>query len=559
MSILSDSYTPRKLLRDPIKDISQHDHQFSDAVISDALRMLFRDGDLAIVQDAIIDRFAYGVKEVSNPVSGTATQELDTQKVLNKAVELAIINGQQEILTLSTFPMLVSEMATLFTEQGLSYSYDDETTGEEMIALREESGSDLALPRWDTLACATGSACLYCSVENGQLVEEEVPVNAIYIAFADEITEDGGSRRPTNMTNIDEASLVVMQMATTSSDTKRFGAWYGPCEAYPDGRNVVYMANAWYEIPDVGDDTALDYTTSGEFKAGAGAEEIANPLSLHASKENDYSLPTYPFAILYSDPTTPGLMPVSTSLYESVVELEIMASVLFGQAGTSARGAQVLKEDVTGGSKTIPANTREGLIIPGRGMDLSFQGWAAVNTKDAYEVYEKVMASIAQANHVPTFYVLPQQGGEVPSGVALEMMYEPSRRYRDKRVRTNRDSVRRRFNLERALVNSVTGKESISSNVTEAWEPGGREFPVDPNTDADAWIKRIDKGVNDLADWVQDFYDLETIEQAYNLLEDKQTLKTENAASLPQPPQDTAPDLTGGGLRDRLQAKRGNK
>lgn len=549
------SVTPGRLERQHISDLSKCERNIDDGKISEILKTLRKTGDTDLVRSAMIKRYAKVVKKLTSADTGATSTTVESYSTAwDQGVKQAIIAGQFEIVRSYLFDTIVRKSANLFTEPGSSYIYDIDGIGETMSEVREDGGMGLADMRWDALACGCGSAVEYLSVSGGVLQYHDVPINAFWVAFGDTVTDERGEMRPTNKSNIDEASVVVMALSG-DGDKTRFAAWFGPSDKYENGRHCIYEGNQWSDIPDSGDmdSGVLDYTVSGEMVAGAIDADLANPLTLWAMQSNNWDVPTYPFSILYYDPLNTGILPSSTTLYETCQEFDLMSSMTLGAAGRGARGVQEVSQTGDIASPTLPENVSEGYVVMGRGWELSQKGWPASNAESANNVINEMIANVANSANVPAFLVNPNAQGEIPSGVALEIQTDPLRRWREARIQMNRSSVARRFAVERALINATLGTETIDPACRETWQPGRMSFPRDRSLLVDEWQKRIDIGEATIADMVKDTRQLDSIEAAINFLEEQSAMVEEHDVLKPK-----KAEPQGGTLAARIKAQRPN-
>lgn len=566
--------TPPKLQRRHIKDLSAAKCIDGDTAmkLSYLLQSVQRQKDLSLIQTAMINRYAQVVKEVSL-ASGATEKRIDTpDSVTDVALQKAILAGQYETIRLDLLNSIVSQSATLFTEptQTFTYTPSNKKVQKLIEGVRAESGSEVSTILWDAYACACKSSLLYLSVAGAKLKETPVPVTAFRWAFAPTIREDIGgmvTERATMTDELDEATAIGMQIESVGS-TKRWAVWYGPSDMYPLGRYCIFEAREWHDVPDPTNPAAmkdcLDYTISGQMRTGASVSQMANPLSLWADRSKDWSIPTYPFAICYHDPLNPGLLPVSTSLYEICRELDLAASVVLMGAVKGSKPTRALKRGEM--SEDIP-DADEGLILLGRGDELLNVGWPPDHARKAQEVIEQMARHVAEANHVAGWMVVADQTGEPPTGIALETMADDMGRFREQRIALNRTPAQgRRFQIEKALINATRGRASKAGNGSEAippdtvehWDPGKRIFPRDKATVVKTWVERIAAGEADLADMVQDLRRLKTREQALNFLDERAKEKEKDPEKWARidglKPKVQAPKQPGGSLAAQSKA-----
>ena len=444
--------------------------------------------------------------------------------VVDTATKAAIRDGQFEFCRLQLYDNIVGATATLFTEEGVKYEYDNEKAGEYITEKRQETQVMLSDMRWDTIACGVKSCYMYLEVKGDRLVETEVRPTSIWVIFADSIT-DNGKPRATDTNNIDEASLVIMQLAGED----QFAAWWGPSEMYPTGRHCTYTAKKFSDVPNPEDKGSSEYTIQGEYSDTIyDPMMLANPLTLWGVKGGS-NPPVYPFSILYGSPLSTGLAPVSTSLYETGLEFDLAASLILGAAGRGARGAQVVKQtDANADPMDIPDNTSEGMIVMGRSKDLQFTGWSPTHAKAAMEVLSDQAKKIAEANHVPGYLAVSNDSAAPPSGIAVRRLNEPRTDFRRLRVNMNRAGVARRWEIEKALLNAVEGKAVIPENTVEVWHAGNIEFTVDPTEKLAEWEQRIKIGEASILDVIQDMRGFSNISDALVWAEERKQLIDEN-------------------------------
>jgi len=491
------------LLRHPV-DPEKYERGYDDQAINDACNTLYGIGDRTLVEDAMVARFAQVIKRIKDGDTGSTITTIERpgggfESQVDYAAQAAIRNGQFEICRLQLFDNIVGATATLFSE-GAKYEYSNDSAGDIIAAKREDSGTVLSDLRWDTIACGVGSCVLYLESKGDRIVETEVRPTSMWVIFATSISDDDGDRA-TDTGNIDEASCVIMQLA----GAERYAAWWGPTEAWPLGRHVIYTAKKFSDVPRPEAPGGSEYTTSGEYRTGSvPVDELANPLSLWGSYSKADDTPVYPFSILYGSPLSSGLIPTSTSLYETGREFDLLASVVLGAAGRGARGAQVLKSDSDSDPADIPDNTSEGLIILGRGKELEFTGQTPLYATYSMKVLSDQAKKIAESNHVPGYLAVSNDSAAPPSGIAIRRLNEPRTDYRRLRIEMNRSWVARRWRIEKALINAQAGKAAIPEDTTETWHAGQVEFAVDPAEKLTEWEQRIKIGEASILDVIQD-------------------------------------------------------
>jgi len=534
MSILSRTNPKR---RHKVPDLSKCSTGVDASKVSHMARSLIGEGDIDLVREAMIERYAQ-VVVAEKDMMGVETSALyraNSRLKVDYAAKEAIMAGQQEIVRMYLYNSIVRQRATLFTEPSQRYEYENESTGEALGEVREDSGANIVAQRWDSYADGMGSCALYVSDAGGRLSYSEIPPSKIWYGFSESIL-DGDKDRATNTDDLDEATVVVIEIAP-AGDKRRFAAWYGPGDEYENGRQCVYCAENWYDIPAVGNPGSVDYSMSISGFA-KGATDVANPLTLIAQSQGAQGSPTYPLAILYGDSMQSGLMPTTSSLYDVCAELDLMGSMIIGAAGSGARGMVAFNR---GTDTSIPDNVREGMVLMGRDQALAQAGWPASHAKDAMGVINEFARHIAEAHAVPGWLVVADQSGEVPSGVALEIMTMPLTRNRQARIELNKHSVARRFDIERLVINGAVGSAAIPYDDRETWHAGERTWPVDKEQTLRTWQTRINMGESDLADVVMELRSINTHEEALNWLEERKAIRDASEILSPPKPPEGAP------------------
>jgi hypothetical protein len=521
--------------RQDIEDLTKFRRTYDGKLteLQDARDTLYLVGDRKLIVDKMISRYARELQKSKD--SETGKESYSIVPVVDRSAQAAILYGQYEIVRSMLFNSIVRALATLFSESGLQYTYSigdkeesdvDLTAG--MTKLRQYSGGHISTQRWDALSVGLGSSLLYISVNGDKLLEREVSPTAVWVVFGSHIEQDN-KVRPVDETDMDDASVVVMMLASGSIgvDKNKYAAWIGPSRTYPLGRMVTYEAQNWHEIPDIGDEGSHDYVTSGG--------DIANPLSAWAQDRNDWTIPTYPFSVCYGDKMSSGLLPTSISLYEDCLELDLATSIVLGCSIRGAQGVQVIKQ-VNQGAGELPANT-DGKVLLSYAYDLNQAGWATVHSKDAMEVIKEIARQKAEAYNVPGF-LAASTGQERPSsGREVIARSEPLQRNRDERIQLNRASVMRRWEISKALINATNGNakgtEPIPADTVENWMPGERKFMLDPLDELAIAEKEMQLGLETVVSVGKKLKNFDSLEAAANALADKQEIMDTFDRTLP--------------------------
>lgn len=514
-------------------------YELQIADIKAAHETLLGINDRRRVLKKFIERYAYVLERIK---TASGSEENIFRRVKDAATEAAFLSGQHEVIRTMFFESCVRAQSTLFSESSY-YTYNinegdsDEKLENDMTELRD-SGCNIAQQRWDAMSCALQSSLLYIFVSGDKLKYKEVSPAAAWVVMGDSVIDSDGIR-PTDETDIDEAYAVVMCLdgAQAADGVNKFAAWLGPSDRYPTGRHCVYEARNWHDLPlGFSDDPAFnrEYTVAGEYVSGyVSDEQCANPLSLWASKQRRYDMPTYPFAVCYGDKMSSGIVPVSTSLYEDSLEIDLAASTILGAAGRAARGTQVFQES-DGGSAELPPNT-DGTIIASRGWTFLQAGWDAAHSERAMNVIKELSRQKAEARSVPGFLVAATGQQRPTSGREVIALSEPLQRNRRERIQLNKESVSRVFDITRAIVNATNGKDVISPDVVETWHPGDRAFMIDPMDKLLESEKRIELNMSTLIEEARRIDGFRSSEEALNALAERKKQMDEAGDEIPQP------------------------
>jgi hypothetical protein len=555
MSILNPE--PTRLIRTPIDKLSEAAVPVSATEIGNIKKILSKNGDMALVRDATIDRYAQAIVKSTNPETGAETTSFTKAK--NAGLAAAFEGGMYEIIRAFAFEMYTEPSATLFSESGLRYEYDgDDQLQQDMSDIRDRGSANIAEQSADLYSVGCGSSLLYLATESQNISYTDVTIDEVKVAFADEIIEESedGPRRPVNDTSIDEATVVVRALSGTQGTQSRWAAWFGESLDYPRGRMCIYWANEWHNIPPA-PEAELEFVPERGFVRDAMPEEIANPFTWWRQEKGDERTPEYPFVVFLGDPAGRGTLLPSTgvSLYETSLEFDIASGVVLKGAVEGALGKRVLSKSATG-NNIIPDSLGDVNVILNPGQTYANIGWGANNARDAQETILNQIKIVADAHHVPSFLIATDYT-QFPSGVALRQAMQKMERYRQKRINLNRSAVSRRFQIERALVNMSEGDVSISSDVNETWIPGKLAIPEDPKEVVEVAKQRMDLKVDDMADTMQTLHDLETREQAFNFMEQRKEDQERLAEVAPgttaaEPALTPGTAATGGGFAARF-------
>jgi len=489
MGYIEDYASARDLTRGPLDEIRTAAIKDGRDIIADAWSYFDRSDDIESVRGKALQRFGVGIRRGDGTASEDTSRAEDYDTYERTANKAKIINGHMEIISTS-FGIRVGRIrANLFNSPTQRYEYlsdndeQDEIVAETVKLIRDVGGYDTTIETADYAACCLGSAAVHVYFKGEQLQYDTLLPQDVYLVFPRYVSDmsASGSRimRAVDYRDIEDAGAVIIRMATDYTETgsnsdQRWLAYVGQNEDYPDGRMVSYSAKNFWPIPAPGDDGVFDYSHAGD-----GAP--ANPLTYlgnHGSTEQRKAARCeYPIAVIDGAlrSNSKEVLPTSTSLYDSSLEVELAWSRVLRSALKSARGKDVFTRGI-GAQPRLPASLDVLDLVP----DVQYQllNIPASNSKDAAEVVKTVARTTSEGYDVPGYMVLAEQQGGPESGVALAIRTRPLVEARDKRIKINGRAVSKIYDIERGLLTEYTGEEIIPASVRQAWNPGRIEMPV---------------------------------------------------------------------------------
>jgi hypothetical protein len=530
-------------VRQALKDIRASRYETSMSAVTDAIAYFNRERNNEMIRDAMKRRFGIAL------VPGETLKD-DTGSFVDKkgyyqrsAVSNAIDVGMIENIDTGTGIKVVHALATLTTQKDQSWVWvDDKAANKENIddvsqlvgEVRERGGFALAMTELDMCACMVESALLHIYYDGDLITYDVITPDKVWIYFGRSIELRAEGEKPksknVDFKKLEDASAVIVLVAAGSDDqsqTKsmspelnRYMAYVGSCTDYEDGRFVTYEACTPWPIPD-----SSVTRDSGILYEHEIAGKPCNPLSWlqnHGSpEERDLVTTEYPFAIWRAGhrAISNSILPVTTSLYESCLEIEIAMSRLLKAALDGARGMQVIS--IGKSNAKLPSN----LDIPviSEGDSITQNGWPAAHAQAGIDVVLKITEQTVGSYSVPGYAVIGQLGGMNPqSGVALMIQTQPLLTFRDLRVVMNRDSARRIWEIERALLALGYPSETrglLSPSIVQQWDPGTWSIPETTIERVDGITKAMDSRLEDYVGAIQSWHNLPTESDALDLIE----------------------------------------
>jgi hypothetical protein len=340
-------------------------------------------------------RYCERIQKADSGEVGSAEDTYYSNPVL--AAKAAVDTGKFEVVTLGTLTKIKRIVASL--NRDTEYQYVDEAGQEvedfqqDIEQSRAQAGFLMKLGRTDELAVVSGSAGMLVQQLGSQMDYQPLQSNQIKVVHAESIME-GDSERPTNTLDIEEASLVVLQMSAASGLASNYVAYFPRSDEYPKGRMVKYTANNWYEIPIVGADGSVDHRDAGD--------EIANPLTVLQDTAQDWTIPEIPVSLWQGSVNGAGseLLPTYTTLYEQDKEINLAASRQMFAGVRSATGIIVFSTEL-GGSPVVSDNLGEGLSMLKPGQSLNVLSVPGINQKYLMDTIKDTVAFLSESYGVP--------------------------------------------------------------------------------------------------------------------------------------------------------------
>jgi len=464
--------------------------------------------DQKILKAYVIGRYGTALRREIKE-DGTAGYEQYYHGAIKEAIEKGLI----ELVLSHSYQRIVQTTACLFTQ---SHSFDFEgPTGdtveevEEIITdYRTRGRAKQQFVRADRLAMALGSSILRLGWRApDRITYEAIPPQCIWIVMADRIEDTEYGARAVDRQDIEDASAVVLQLASqlTSTGTRQrtYIAYIGRCEEYPEGRCVTYQGADWQPIPVPGSKEILEECRQAE------EGEICNPLTwLSATIE-------YPVSILLgSDQAVSLLTDTGLSLFQNCIEIDIAKSRVLTAAVEAARGLKIIKDPTGAGAPT----SLFGAVVLHQGQELIFGGIPAAEAESAMRTINAISRSLAESYSVPGFLVDISNTNTPESGYALSIQYRPLIEKRRERAELNETAVERIYQIERALHNAYAGGIEIGDEITQHYYLGDYEIPVNPTEELALLKEQKAMGLVDDVEICMSLWDL-TEDEARQYLE----------------------------------------
>ena len=544
IDLLADMARNRKLIRGPLRELKEAADLDTADQVNNAIKFFDREDDTEQVLTGMKTRFAVGIDKEKN-IDGST--DGDYEVYTRKPVEAQIDAGIHEALTTGIGPQIANSL-TITTQPNQVWDYfisgeEDETgkpkkaeDAEKLIStMRLKGGFDLALECTDYISVVVESAAIHPYWAGRTLNYDCVAPSDIYTIYGDTITDDGIERAP-SYTDIEDSSAVIIRLATRKGsydgapEDNLYLCYMGASEDQPDGRCCTYKQNKYWPVPAVG---ASNITSEYRHTEGG---DICNPLTYvmnHGKgKTEGFGQVEYPIAIFRGGVRrkVTDLFPISTSLYNSCVELELAYSRILKSALENARGKDVFEFD-SGANLTLPRSLDILTLKEGQ----HYTQVTPPSPQAGLDATVKIVKAVAGGFSVPGYQLLGQAMATPESGIALAIQTQPLLNFRDRRYRVNRTAIDRIFAIEKGILAEYHGDGApIAANVEQSWLRGKWTPPRDIATETAAITAARDAELIDHIAAIKQYHSLATDAEAEALIE-KYTERDPDYGKAPEP------------------------
>jgi len=503
----------RDVIRQSLKEVKAMDVEADADMVDDVLDYFERRTDHYQIREKMKSRFGIGVKKTD----GETGYETYSREGFKEQVEA----GSYETIPSGVGNKIILSLATLFTNETQSWAWVEEgengsvAKNDEVAQVIQQhrlaGGFEVSMADTDFISVAIDSAPILLSWSAGHMTYRPFSPACLYAKYHDTIF-DGGEERGVDYTDIEDASVVVIKLSSNRADSSedpendQYIAFFGRSEEYPYGRQVTYNAKSWDKWP-------LPNTSGTESVLPSG--ELYNPLSWLAATSDDYTGIEYPIAILRGGVTITSdtLTPISTSMYESVTEIDLAFSRLLKDGLNAARGKDIITNEL---GAPLPRSL-EGIVALQKGQTLNVLGRTAKEAMDAIEVVKDEVSTLASGFGVPGYMVIAEPTSVPQSGIALAIRTTPLIETRNRRIKLNKDQVEKIYQIERGLL-EVHGDVKLPK-AKQVWNPGR---VVIPETEAEQLANlsaAMEKKLKSYVRAVRDYYNLPDDDAAVEMIE----------------------------------------
>jgi hypothetical protein len=503
--------TDREIIRQSLDEGDIASVENTNPRVNNALDYFERDDDHKHVRAKMKTRGAIGIKKKE----GEAGYETYTKQRTSQMIE----SGEMEVITSGTGAKILGTLSSLFTNPTQSWTYlseDDEPLEEEdvaeLFAHREAGGFETSLPQADWISNAVGTGPLLLSWSSGHLTYNPFSPACLYAKYHDFIS-DNSEPRGVNYKDLEDATVVVVEtnavLDTTASATEaQFIAFFGRSTDYPYGRMVQYKADAWDGWPDANDPNAIDYRLD--------SGEIANPLSWLAATGEGTGV-EYPIIMIDGgiSVTHQQIAPVSTSLFENCLEIDVAFSRLLKDSLENALGTKAIKSGMT----THLPRTLSGAVHLMDDQEMQIHFVPNSNADIAFKITKEQARAIAESHGVPGYIIISEAGALPESGIALAIRTQPLIQNRNTRISLNKTPVAKMFDIERGLY-QFHRNEPLLPGTRQVWNPGRFIMPENELDKLNRLSTALDKRAISYVRYIRDLHNLATDDDAVDYIEE---------------------------------------
>lgn len=489
--------------------------------VSKAISYMDRTDDYTQLKNFTINRYGTTIKRRNDDDETTSTGEsiLHYDKFLIGKKAAAIAMNNFEIVPTGLYGSVVDEVANLFSikDSRIEAAIDGVVNEEvnELLNEHREAGSFWqAMEQLDRFSVAVNVAWLRIGFVSGHIQYDVIRPQSMWLRWPGRIQESyeklQDTERVPSVTEIEDAAAVIVQLSTASGTEDTWQAYAGRSDEYPQGRCVTYKASKPWPLPDVGTDAVIsEYDIDGA---------IANPFTwlqnVHGVEKVKFE---YPFTFLLGTPSDSDvtLLPVTTTMHKVAMELDSSTSRNLTAANKAANGTTVIKDPQNRG---LPDSVESYVALRSE-QDLTITGRDASNAANTAEIIKDNKRELAESNGVPGYRVLAGSVSAPESGSALIIRHQPQIEKRKSRVRLNREQVLRTGYIELQTLALYAEESDILNDASIQWNPGEWRPPVPRGEVIDDVTKMKSLGVIDIIEITREIYQLNSRDEARDLLE----------------------------------------
>jgi hypothetical protein len=578
-----------RVVRGPMDELDRAEPMRNASMVNRAIAFADQETDVEQGKELALARFGYGIALEEDVLGQASGNEIYTTlsrqqgrisfgghtTYVRPAEQLKIDQGFYPFISTGLFPQIVGATSTLFTQDDQHWDFlKDEINEEDGKPIRAGDVAEAvmnyriggnfaqAIETVDYVSSSVESAILHIYLYGYRLWYDPVLPTNIHVVFGDRVTEFSdedsvnGVERAVNNQNIDDASIVVIRLgdvktAADDGNTKkqaRWAAYIGKNETpgYELGRFVTYTQADYWPIPplDTDQEDVFDYR---HIEPGQSTGPICNPLTYIKEEGKELAELTraeYPVSILRGGvrKVVDELLPTSTSLYESCLEIELAWSRLLHGCSESMSGIDVI--GLAPGSVEIPKSLKKVVLRANQ----TFQHFDTASGSEQAQVLQIITTEISQGRNVPGYMVIGSPNVQPESGISLAIQSAPLITFRGKRYRVNADSIERIFEIEKGIIGEYRGMVAKPLlGVKQIHDPGTWNPPRDEATRTEEIVADREAELIDHPEAVRRKHKLKTVAEAEDLILEYEQRDPDYGSSPPaQPPgtQLAPPQLT---------------